>query len=127
MGSRTECALLQLAGRLGADYQAAREAAATLRAFPFSSERKRMSTLTRRLGARSAAFPGSSSPGLPPLHFVFLLLPLPTPLPAHVSSLRLCRALLLHYCITFVWGASSARYLLGWPGLCLYNWPVRMQ
>ena len=57
VGSRTECALLQLAGRLGADYQAAREATATLRAFPFSSERKRMSTLTRRPGARSARSP----------------------------------------------------------------------
>ncbi|BDA45515.1 Plasma membrane calcium-transporting ATPase 1 [Coccomyxa sp. Obi] len=46
VGNRTECGLLQLASSLGADYQVARQESQVLRAFPFSSERKRMSTLT---------------------------------------------------------------------------------
>ncbi len=54
VGDRTECGLLQLASSLGADYHLAREEGQVLRAFPFSSERKRMSTLTTQPGARSA-------------------------------------------------------------------------
>lgn len=54
MGNRTECGLLQLASSLGADYQATRQECQILHAFPFSSERKRMSTLTCQPGARSA-------------------------------------------------------------------------
>jgi magnesium-transporting ATPase (P-type) len=52
VGNRTECGLLQLASSLGADYRATREECQVLRAFPFSSERKRMSTLTSKPGAR---------------------------------------------------------------------------
>ena len=47
VGNRTECALLQLTESLGVSYAEVREAAAprVLRQFPFSSDRKRMSTL----------------------------------------------------------------------------------
>ena len=45
VGSRTECALLALAAGLGEDYAAARERHRQAAVAPFSSERKRMSTL----------------------------------------------------------------------------------
>ena len=54
VGNRTECGLLQLVSGLGADYAAARQQADLLRVLPFSSERKRMSTLTRQPGNRHA-------------------------------------------------------------------------
>ncbi|EIE20267.1 calcium-translocating P-type ATPase [Coccomyxa subellipsoidea C-169] len=54
VGDRTECGLLQLASSLGADYHLAREEGQVLRAFPFSSERKRMSTLTTQPGASTS-------------------------------------------------------------------------
>ena len=49
MGNRTECALLQLASDLGASIDDLRAERKALRTFPFTSERKRMTTL---LGAR---------------------------------------------------------------------------
>jgi magnesium-transporting ATPase (P-type) len=64
VGNRTECGLLQLVSGLGADYAAVRAAADTLRVFPFSSERKRMSTLTRQPDARRAQLPLLLSPPL---------------------------------------------------------------
>ena len=45
VGNRTECALLQLVMDLGGSIEALRESQFTLRTHPFSSERKRMSTL----------------------------------------------------------------------------------
>ena len=57
VGSRTECALLALAAGLGDDYAAARERHRQAAVAPFSSERKRMSTLAMpavpRLGLRA--------------------------------------------------------------------------
>ncbi len=52
VGSRTECALLALAAGLGADYAATRGAARLLAVAPFSSDRKRMSTLVAAAEAR---------------------------------------------------------------------------
>lgn len=68
VGNRTECGLLQLASSLGADYQVARQESQVLRAFPFSSERKRMSTLTCQSGARWT----TPTPCFSHLHIVFL-------------------------------------------------------
>lgn len=51
IGNRTECGLLQLASALGADYAAVRQEQQTLKVFPFTSERKRMSTITCQPGA----------------------------------------------------------------------------
>lgn len=45
VGNRTECALLALVAGLGADYGAARARHRPAAVAPFSSERKRMSTL----------------------------------------------------------------------------------
>jgi magnesium-transporting ATPase (P-type) len=45
VGSRTECALLEFIGNMGANYRALRGESPTLRIFPFSSDRKRMSTV----------------------------------------------------------------------------------
>ena len=45
VGNRTECALLQLVMDMGGSIEALREERFTLRTHPFSSERKRMSTL----------------------------------------------------------------------------------
>ncbi len=52
VGNRTECALLQLTESLGVSYAEVREAAAprVMRQFPFSSDRKRMSTLLEGRG-----------------------------------------------------------------------------
>eukprot|EP00051_Salpingoeca_urceolata_P005163 m.70822 g.70822 ORF g.70822 m.70822 type:complete len:1076 (-) comp14099_c1_seq1:169-3396(-) len=47
VGSRTECALLQFAQKLGGDYEALREQCDLIEKFPFSSKKKRMSTLIR--------------------------------------------------------------------------------
>ena len=54
VGDRTECGLLQMTAALGADYVQMRREGRVLRAFPFSSERKRMSSITSQPGARSA-------------------------------------------------------------------------
>ena len=45
IGNRTECAMLELISGLGADVGQEREAADILHLFPFSSDRKRMSSL----------------------------------------------------------------------------------
>ena len=52
VGNRTECALLQLVESLGVSYAEVREACAprVVRQFPFSSDRKRMSTLVESQG-----------------------------------------------------------------------------
>jgi magnesium-transporting ATPase (P-type) len=47
VGNRTECALLALTEALGADYEAIRENTQTLRVFPFTSDTKRMTSVTR--------------------------------------------------------------------------------
>lgn len=52
MGNRTECGLLQMAAGLGADYEEIRRQGRVLRSFPFSSERKRMTSLTAQPGGR---------------------------------------------------------------------------
>ena len=54
VGNRTECGLLQMAAALGADYEAIRREGRILRTFPFSSDRKRMTSLVSQPGARSA-------------------------------------------------------------------------
>ena len=54
VGNRTECGLLQMATALGADYEAIRREGRVLRMFPFSSERKRMTSLVSQPGSRSA-------------------------------------------------------------------------
>ncbi len=54
MGNRTECGLLQMAAALGADYEAIRREGSVLRMFPFSSERKRMTSVVAQPGSRSA-------------------------------------------------------------------------
>ena len=57
MGNRTECALLQLVESLGVSYAEVREAAAprVMRQFPFSSDRKRMSTVVETRGGDGGA------------------------------------------------------------------------
>ena len=60
VGNRTECGLLQMAAALGADYEAIRREGRVLRMFPFSSERKRMTSLVSQPGSRSA--PSSADP-----------------------------------------------------------------
>ena len=45
VGNRTECALLQLVTDMGGDVEGLRGQQRTLKQHPFSSERKRMSTL----------------------------------------------------------------------------------
>ena len=57
VGDRTECGLLQMTAALGADYVQMRREGRVLRAFPFSSERKRMSSIVSQPGARSALCP----------------------------------------------------------------------
>ncbi len=52
VGNRTECGLLQMAVALGADYQALRKEGQVLRTFPFSSERKRMTSIVSEPGSR---------------------------------------------------------------------------
>lgn len=52
VGNRTECGLLQMAATLGADYSEMRRNAQVLRTFPFSSERKRMTSVVSQPGAR---------------------------------------------------------------------------
>lgn len=51
VGNRTECALLQLALGLGANYEDIRERADQLRVLPFSSDRKRMSVIVAEPGS----------------------------------------------------------------------------
>ena len=51
VGNRTECALLQLALGLGANYEDIREQADQLRVLPFSSDRKRMSVIVAEPGS----------------------------------------------------------------------------
>ena len=53
VGDRTECGLLQMTAALGADYVQMRREGRVLRAFPFSSERKRMTSIISQPGARS--------------------------------------------------------------------------
>ena len=57
VGNRTECGLLQMAAALGADYEAIRRKGSVLRMFPFSSERKRMTSVVAQPGSRSALAP----------------------------------------------------------------------
>ncbi len=57
MGNRTECGLLQMAVALGADYQALRKEGQVLRTFPFSSERKRMTSIVSEPGSRCELIP----------------------------------------------------------------------
>lgn len=45
IGNRTECAILEMAHGLGGDMSPSAQQDHVLKAFPFSSERKRMSTL----------------------------------------------------------------------------------
>ena len=45
VGNRTECALLQLAADLGGSVDGLRGGRRSMRTFPFTSERKRMSTV----------------------------------------------------------------------------------
>ena len=54
VGNRTECGLLQMAVALGADYKAMRKEGQILRTFPFSSERKRMTSIVSEPGSRCA-------------------------------------------------------------------------
>jgi hypothetical protein len=70
VGSRTECALLALAGGLGADYAAARGAGRLLAVAPFSSDRKRMSTLVAAAEPRRAHWDliSSETPEPAPVH-----------------------------------------------------------
>ena len=51
VGNRTECALLELALRLGADFEELELAHHKLRTVPFSSERKCMTTVVSQYGA----------------------------------------------------------------------------
>ena len=55
VGNRTECALLELCGALGGSYVRMRAGHDLVRRFPFSSDRKRMSSLTFNQGERRAA------------------------------------------------------------------------
>lgn len=52
IGNRTECALLELCSHLGANYSRIRSEQQVVRRFPFSSDRKRMSTLAFNPGDR---------------------------------------------------------------------------
>lgn len=47
VGNRTECALLALTEALGADYELIRARTRVERVFPFTSDRKRMTSITR--------------------------------------------------------------------------------
>lgn len=52
VGNRTECALLELCAALGGSYTRIRAGHDLVRRFPFSSDRKRMSSLTFSPGER---------------------------------------------------------------------------
>ncbi len=54
MGNRTECALLELCTGLGGSYARIRSGHELVRRFPFSSDRKRMSSLCFNPGERCA-------------------------------------------------------------------------
>ena len=54
VGNRTECALLELCGGLGGSYTRIRSRHNLVRRFPFSSDRKRMASLTFCPGERCA-------------------------------------------------------------------------
>lgn len=58
-GNRTETALLRFAGGLGVDAAAERAAAEVVAAAPFTSERKRMASVVRRLSAGGTAEPAA--------------------------------------------------------------------
>ena len=60
VGSKTECALLVLAEKLGADYAALRHAHVALHLVPFSSARKRMSTVVAAPLGRRVLVKGAS-------------------------------------------------------------------
>jgi magnesium-transporting ATPase (P-type) len=47
VGNKTECALLEMAFRMGYDYKKFRNRDSQLRVFPFSSEKKKMATVYR--------------------------------------------------------------------------------
>ena len=51
VGNRTECALLELAMRLGADFKEIERSNHKLQTVPFSSERKCMTTVVSQEGA----------------------------------------------------------------------------
>lgn len=59
LGNPTECALLVGAGKCGCDYRKARQEAAIVTVFPFSSETKNMTTLVREGDAYFAYTKGS--------------------------------------------------------------------
>ena len=48
-----------MAAALGADYEAIRREGSVMRMFPFSSERKRMTSIVAQPGSRSALTPAS--------------------------------------------------------------------
>ena len=52
VGNRTECALLELCSGLGGSYSRLRSSHELVRRYPFSSDRKRMSSLTYNPGER---------------------------------------------------------------------------
>ncbi len=54
VGNRTECALLELCTALGGSYTRIRASQELVRRYPFSSDRKRMSSLTFNPGERHA-------------------------------------------------------------------------
>lgn len=51
MGNGTECSLLGLAQRLGANFEGMEAENEVLQRIPFSSERKRMTTVVRQTGS----------------------------------------------------------------------------
>lgn len=61
VGNRTECALLQLCNGLGGSYARLRSSHELVRRYPFSSDRKRMSSLTYNPGERC----GLQTPSVP--------------------------------------------------------------
>jgi len=60
IGSKTECALLVLAHKLGYDYVKLRHDSKILQVFPFSSEKKRMSTIISESGTPRIYTKGAS-------------------------------------------------------------------
>jgi len=60
VGAKTECALLLLAGDLGFDYQKLRDDNEVIKVYPFSSEKKRMSSVMAKEGGKIMHCKGAS-------------------------------------------------------------------
>lgn len=72
VGNRTECALLELCVALGGSYTRIRAGHDLVRRFPFSSDRKRMSSLTFSPGGRWVPVTNSVQPRSPVKRLIFM-------------------------------------------------------